>query len=200
MVPLLGLGIPGSATTAVMLVAFQMYGITPGPLLFTEQSALIWTLIASLYIANVLLLILNLPLIGIWIKVLAIPRHMLAGVVVLFALLGSYSLNGSRADVLTVCVLGALGFCLRYAGMSLGAVLLGIVLGPLIEQEFRRALAMSAGDPMVFVSRPIALGVLLFCLLIAAVPVVRGWRKDKTPIPSVEGATEAAIPSLNSPS
>jgi len=195
MVPLLGLGIPGSATTAVMLAAFQMYGITPGPLLFTEQSSLIWTMIASLYIANVLLLVLNLPLVGIWVKVLAIPRPMLAGVVVLFAMVGAYSLNGSRADVLTVCALGALGFGLRYAGFSLGPVLLGIVLGPLIEQEFRRALAMSGGDFSVFVSRPIALAILLLSLLVMSVPFIRGRRRSAPgapPVPAVNDAPATA--------
>jgi putative tricarboxylic transport membrane protein len=198
MVPLLGLGIPGSATTAVMLAAFQMYGITPGPLLFTEQSSLIWTLIASLYVANVLLLILNLPLIGIWIKVLMIPRPMLAGAVVLFALLGTYSLNGSQADVVTVCLLGALGFGLRHAGLSLGPVLLGVVLGPLIEQEFRRALAMSGGDPSVFVTRPVALSILALSLVIALVPVIRGRRSRRAPTPTPDDAVPAPVRSSES--
>jgi putative tricarboxylic transport membrane protein len=179
MVPLLGLGIPGSATTAVMLAAFQMYGITPGPLLFNEQASLIWTMIASLYLANVLLLVLNLPLVGIWVKVLQIPRPMLAGAVVLFAMIGTYSLNGSRADVVTACVLGALGFGLRWAGFSLGPVLLGVVLGPLIEQEFRRALAMSGGDFSVFVTRPIALGILTLSVLALSVPFLRGRRRER---------------------
>jgi putative tricarboxylic transport membrane protein len=200
MVPLLGLGIPGSATTAVMLAAFQMYGITPGPLLFSEQASLIWTLIASLYLANVLLLVLNLPLVGIWIRVLTIPRPMLAGAVVLFALVGTYSLNGSRADVLTVCALGALAFGLRYVGLSLGPVLLGVVLGPLIEQEFRRALAMSGGDLSVFVTRPIALGILLLSLLIASVPLLRGRRRDRSAAPSVEGGAQSHIRSSESSS
>jgi putative tricarboxylic transport membrane protein len=200
MVPLLGLGIPGSATTAVMLAAFQMYGITPGPLLFGEQPVLVWTLIASLYLANVLLLVLNLPLVGIWVRILTIPRPMLAGAVVLFALVGTYSLNGSRADVVTVCVLGALGFALRYVGLSLGPVLLGVVLGPLIEQEFRRALAISGGSLAVFVTRPIALGILLLGALILLIPFLLSRRREKGGRLSAEGAAQAPIRSSESSS
>lgn len=165
MVPLLALGIPGSATTAVMLVAFQIYGLQPGPLLFENSGDLVWGLIASLYIANVLLVVLNLPLVGVWAKLLQLPRSVLYSAVLVFSTLGAYSLKGSIGDVAIVYALGVLAFGLRRFGFPVAPVLLGIVLGPLIEQEFRRALSMSAGDYSIFLTRPIALSLLVLTVL-----------------------------------
>lgn len=167
MVPLLALGIPGSATTAVMLVAFQIYGLQPGPLLFENSGDLVWGLIASLYIANLLLVVLNLPLVGVWARLLQLPQGLLYAAVLVFSTLGAYSLKGSIGDVVIVYALGAIAFVLRRHGFPVAPVLLGIVLGPLIEQEFRRSLAMSAGDYMIFFSRPIALS--LIVLTVASV-------------------------------
>ena len=156
MVPLLALGIPGSATTAVMLAAFQLYGLQPGPLLFTNNQGLVWALIASLYVANVLLVVLNLPLVGLWARLLSIPSGLLYGAVVMFSALGAFSLKGSIGDVLIIWVLGALAFVLRRFSVPVAPVLLGLVLGPLLEQEFRRALTVSGGDPSIFLTRPIS--------------------------------------------
>lgn len=164
LVPLLALGIPGSATTAVMLAAFQMYGIQPGPLLFTGNASLVWGLIASLYIANVLLVALNLPLVGMWTRLLKAPQELLYSAVLVFSTLGAYSLKGSIGDVVTVWVLGVLAFGLRKYQIPIAPVLLGLVLGPLLEQEFRRSMTLSGGDLSIFVRNSISLGFLMLAL------------------------------------
>jgi putative tricarboxylic transport membrane protein len=140
LVPLLTLGIPTSATAAILLTAFQNYGLQPGPLLFQSQTELVWGLIASLYVGNVMLLILNLPLIGIWVKVLAIPRPQLYAGILLFATLGAYSLHQSWVDLLTLYVFGLLGFVMRRFDIPVGPAVIGLILGPLAETQFRRAL------------------------------------------------------------
>jgi putative tricarboxylic transport membrane protein len=161
MVPLLALGIPGSATTAVMLVAFQLYGLQPGPSLLENNKELVWGLIASLYVANVLLVVLNLPLVGLWVQLLKVPKAFLTAIILVFATVGAFSLQGSIGDVVIVLLLGVAAFLLRRFGFPVAPVLLGLVLGPLIEQELRRSLAMSSGDPSILVTRPIAATVLL---------------------------------------
>lgn len=165
MVPLLALGIPGSATTAVMLVAFQMYGLQPGPLLFQNSGDLVWGLIASLYIANVLLVIINVPLVGLWSKLLKVPAGLLYSSVIVFSILGAYSLKGSVSDTIIVFVLGLLAFVLRKFAFPVAPVLLGVVLGPLIEQEFRRSMSISAGDVSIFFTRPITLVFIIIIVL-----------------------------------
>lgn len=182
MVPLLGLGLPGSGTTAVMLAAFQLYGLTPGPLLFEQQPELVWGLIASLYIGNVLLLVLNLPLVGLWVKLLQVPQPLLAGIIVLFATLGAYSLNGSIGDVIIAFALGALAFGLRRFHFPLPPVLLGLVIGPLFEQELRRSLAISGGAASIFFTRPIA------ATLIAVTAVMVVWPLVVRRRPGILGA------------
>lgn len=174
LVPLLALGIPGSATTAVMLAAFHMYGIQPGPMLFTGNAALVWGLIASLYIANVLLVVLNLPLVGLWTRLLSVPKGILYSAVLVFASLGAYSLKGSVADVLAIWVLGVLAFVLRKFEVPIAPILLGLVLGPLLEQEFRRSMTLSAGNLSVFVTSWVSLTFLILTLLSIAGSVAAG--------------------------
>jgi putative tricarboxylic transport membrane protein len=177
LVPLLSLGIPTSATAAILLSAFQNYGIQPGPLLFSTQSNLVWGLIASLYVGNLILLVLNLPLIGIWVRVLAIPRPLLYGGILLFATLGAYSLHQSWVDLATLYLFGLLGFAMRRWDIPVAPAVIGLILGPLAETQFRRALAISEGDPSVFVTQPISA-----TLLAAAVGAVLGpwlWRRRK---------------------
>lgn len=177
LVPLLGLGLPGSGTTAVMLAAFQLYGLTPGPLLFEQQPDLVWGLIASLYIGNVLLLVLNLPLVGLWVKLLQVPQPLLAGIIVLFATLGAYSLNGSIGDVIIAFALGALAFGLRRFHFPLPPVLLGLVIGPLFEQELRRSLAISGGAATIFFTRPIAATLIVVAAVLVVWPLVARRRR-----------------------
>ena len=193
MIPLLALGIPGSATTAVMLVAFQMYGLQPGPLLFENSGALVWALIASLYVTNVLLVVINLPLIGLWTKLLALPRSLIYSVVLAVSTVGAYSLKGSLADVIIVMLLGGLAVVLRRFSFPVAPVLLGILLGPLIEQELRRALAVSGGDWSILVTRPLALVFLLFAAASVGASVWAARRPKAAQDMEPDAALEAGI-------
>ena len=185
LVPLLTLGIPTSATAAILLAAFQNYGIQPGPLLFQTQGALVWGLIASLYVGNVLLLVLNLPLIGLWVRVLMIPRPLLYAGILVFATLGAYSLHQSYVDLLTLYVFGLLGFMMRRWGFPVAPAVIGLILGPLAESQFRRALAISQGDPSVFFTHPISATLLALTAALVLVPwlvrVLREWRRRALP-------------------
>jgi putative tricarboxylic transport membrane protein len=171
LVPLLTLGLPSSATAAVLLTAFQQYGLQPGPLLFTSRPDLVWTLIASLYVGNVMLLVLNLPLVGIWARVMLMPRRLLFAGILVLASLGAYSLNGSLVDLVILYLVGAVGCVMRIYDVPLVPAVLGLVLGPLSELQFRRAMAISEGDLSVFVTRPISA-----VLLLAAAMLLFGSR------------------------
>ncbi|HSE01435.1 MAG TPA: tripartite tricarboxylate transporter permease [Burkholderiales bacterium] len=178
LVPLLTLGIPTSATAAILLGAFQNYGLQPGPLLFDTQANLVWGLIASLYVGNIILLILNLPLIGIWVKVLQIPKDLLYAGILVFATLGAYSLHQSWVDLLTLYVFGLLGFAMRRWDIPVGPAVIGLILGPLAETQFRRALSISQGDPSVFFTQPIAAIFLAITAALVVVPfIVRHWKR-----------------------
>jgi putative tricarboxylic transport membrane protein len=172
LVPLLTLGLPTSATAAIMLVAFQIFNLQPGPLLFQNAGDLVWALIASLYIGNVLLLLLNLPLIRIWIKLLEIPRPLLYAGILVCATLGVYSVGNSVLDVLVMYVIGVLGFFMRRYDFPVGPLVLGAILTPMAEAQFRRALAISQGDLSVFITRPIAAGLLLCAVLALVLPYI----------------------------
>ncbi len=180
MVPLLALGIPGSGTTAVMLAAFQLYGLRPGPLLFTENPSLVWGLIASLYVSNAMLLVLNLPLIGLWVRLLDVPKPLLMGAVVIFSTVGAYAVNNSIFDLGVIFTLGAVSFLMRRHGFPIAPVILGIVLGPLIEQDFRRSLAISVGDPTIFLTRPISATILLIACVVLIAPVLSSAARAKS--------------------
>jgi putative tricarboxylic transport membrane protein len=181
LVPLLTLGIPTSATAAILLAAFQSYGLQPGPLLFQTQSSLVWGLIASMYVGNVLLLVLNLPLIGVWVQVLKIPRGPLYAGILLFATLGAFSLHQSVVDLVTLVVFGLLGFVMRRFGFPVAPAVIGLILGPLAESQFRRALAISQGDPSVFLTHPISAALFaLTALLVAAPWLVKVLRERRT--------------------
>jgi putative tricarboxylic transport membrane protein len=144
LVPLLTLGLPSSATAAVLLAAFEQYGLQPGPLLFSSRPDLVWTLIASLYIGNVMLLVLNLPLVGMWARVMLVPRPLLFGGILVLASLGTYSLNASMLDVVLLFATGVVGCAMRVHDVPLVPAVLGLVLGPLAELQFRRALAAAS--------------------------------------------------------
>jgi putative tricarboxylic transport membrane protein len=176
LVPLLTLGLPSSATAAIMLAAFQQYGLQPGPLLFSTRPDLVWTLIASLYIGNVMLLILNLPLVGVWARVMLVPRPLLFGGVLVLASFGAYSLNRSILDLGLLYAVGAIGCLMRVYDFPLVPAVLGLVLGPMAEQQFRRAMAISEGNFSVFLTRPIAATLLLSAAAVLAGPwLVRRW-------------------------
>ena len=141
----------------MMLAGFQQYGLNPGPLLFAERPDLVWGLIASLFIANAMLLILNLPLIGLWVRVLSIPRPWLYGGILTFATLGTIGANPSLVELGMLLIFGLLGYVLRRYGYPIAPVVVGLILGPLSEQQLRRALAISQGDPSILVNSWIAI-------------------------------------------
>jgi len=180
LVPLLTLGLPTSATTAMMLVAFQQYGLQPGPLLFASSPQLVWGLIASLYVGNTLLLLLNLPLVGVWAKLLEIPRPLLYGGILVLATVGTYSLQRSMVDVIAVYVIGVVGFLMRQFGFPLAPTVVGMVLGPLLEIQFRRAMQIGLGDLTLFVTRPIAGTIIVLTVfLVVVVPMLRFARRHR---------------------
>ena len=178
MVPLLTLGLPTSATAAILLVAFEQYGLQPGPLLFERNADLVWGLIASFYIGNAMLLVLNLPLIGLWVRLLTIPRHWLYAGILVFSGLGAYSLNGSVGDVVLLTLMGGVGFLMRRYDYPMAPTLIGMILGPLAEQQFRRALAVSQGDYSVFVTHPLSAALLaVAAVMLVLPPLVRVLRR-----------------------
>jgi putative tricarboxylic transport membrane protein len=172
LVPLLTLGLPTSATAAILLAAFQGYGIQPGPTLLTTESTLVWTLIASLFIGNTMLLVLNLPLVGIWVKLLKIPRPYLYAGILLFASLGSYAVNADPLDLVILLVLGLLGFVMRRYGWPVAPAVIGLILGPVAETNLRRALAISNGDLSVLVETWFSRVVLLVALVAVLSPLL----------------------------
>jgi putative tricarboxylic transport membrane protein len=177
LVPLLALGLPTSATAAVILVAFQTYQIQPGPTLFLTNGALIWTLIASLFIGNTLLLVLNLPLVRVWVQLLKVPRPYLFAGIVTFALLGSYALNTSTFDVQVAIAIGIVGFLFRRYGMPITPLILGLILGPNLELQFRRALQISAGDYGTLYATPLSKVLYLVLIVVILGPSLWGLRK-----------------------
>ncbi|WP_283139604.1 tripartite tricarboxylate transporter permease [Rhizohabitans arisaemae] len=179
LVPLLTLGLPTSATAAILLAAFQQYGLRPGPQLFDHNPALVWGMVASLFIGNAMLLVLNLPLAPFWAKLLRIPRPYLYAGIVLFAALGVYALNNSWVDLIVLYLLGVLGFAFRRYGLPIAPAVIGVILGPMAEIQLRRAVAIGAGDVSVLVSGPISVTLLAIAALALLAPLLRklvSWR------------------------
>ncbi len=170
LVPMLTLGLPTSATAAIMLSAFQSYGLNPGPLLFESQPKLVWGLIASLLIGNVMLLVLNLPMIAIWVKMLKIPPPLLYAGILVFATIGTYGISRSPIDLILLYCVGLMGFFMRRYDFPTAPVIIGMILGPLAEQNLRQALTISAGDWSVFVTRPISATLLVLAALALVAP------------------------------
>jgi putative tricarboxylic transport membrane protein len=178
LVPLLTLGLPVTATAAVMLVAFQEYGIQPGPLLFVNEGDLVWTLIASLFIGNLMLLVLNLPLAPVWAKLLQIPRPYLYAGILFFASIGAYAVNASTIDLFVLFGIGCLGFMMRRFGLPVVPAIIGVILGPRAELQLRRALQISDGDLGGLVDTPFSISVYAVVVLVFLVPrFSRGVRR-----------------------
>jgi len=172
-VPLLTLGIPGNASIALIFAALLIHGVRPGPLLVTERPEVFWGLIASMYIGNLVLLVLNLPLIRLWVKLLEVPYPLLAPFIVVFVLVGAYSVNNSVFDVGTTVAFGALGYLLRKLDFEPAPLVLAMILGPQLEAALRRSLIYSRGDLMVFIERPIAASLLALAALMLLAPLFR---------------------------
>jgi putative tricarboxylic transport membrane protein len=180
-IPLLTLGIPGNAIMALMVGALMIQGIQPGPQVMTSQPQLFWGVIASMWLGNLMLIVLNLPMIGLWVSLLRVPYRVMFPAIVLFCCIGTYSVGNSVFDVWVMLLFGALGVFFIKVGAEPAPFILGFVLGPLMEENFRRAMQLSRGSPMVFVERPISallLGLALVLLVILILPAVRAKREQ----------------------
>jgi putative tricarboxylic transport membrane protein len=178
-VPMLALGVPSGPIPAVMIAAMMVHGVSPGPLLISQQPELFWGFIASMYVGNVVLLILNLPLVGVFVNLLRVPYPFLYPGILLFCILGVYAVNGSVVDVGIMTAMGALGYGLRKFDFETAPVVLGLVLAPMMEMSFRQSLSMSSGSYSIFITRPIALVLLMVGLALLLSSIVSFVRKNE---------------------
>ncbi len=180
-IPMLTLGIPSNAVMALMIGAMMIQGIQPGPQVMTQQPALFWGLVASMWIGNLFLVVLNLPLIGFWVKMVSVPYHLLFPAVVVFCGIGVFSVANSSFDVYLMVVFGLLGYVFRKLDCEPAPMMLSFILGPMIEEFLRRALLMADGDPMVFIERPISatlLGICAVVIIVVLLPALRRKREE----------------------
>jgi len=176
MIPLLTLGIPTSNTTAILLGAFQNYGIQPGPQLFSTSATLVWALIASLYIGNVMLLVLNLPMVGLWVKLLKVPKPYLYAGILIFATVGVYGMRQSAFDLFLLYGIGVLGVVMRRFDFPTAPVVVGMILGPLAEAQLRNAMSIGEGNAMVFFQRPVSLLLVVVVVAVLVLPrLLKHW-------------------------
>jgi len=178
-IPMLALGIPANPIMAILLGALMIHGIAPGPLLMKQEPELFWGVIASMYIGNIMLLVLNLPLIGLWIKLLRVPHAILFPLILLFCVIGGYSESKSLMNVGLILFFGVLGYLLRKAGYEPAPLVLAFVMGPMLEMALRQSLIISQGSFGIFVSRPISTACLLIAAALLATSFVPGFRKKK---------------------
>ena len=180
-IPMLTLGIPGNAVMALMIGALTIHGIQPGPQIMTERPEMFWGMVASMWIGNLMLVIINLPLIGIWVQLLKVPYRLLYLSILLFSAIGVYTVNNSTFDVLMAALFGFVGYVFIRLECEPAPLILGFVLGPLMEDNLRRAMRISSGDPMIFLERPISLCLLiaaLLLLIVVALPAIRSKREE----------------------
>jgi putative tricarboxylic transport membrane protein len=180
-IPMLTLGIPGNAVMALMIGALTIHGIQPGPQVMTERPTLFWGMVASMWLGNLMLVIINLPLIGIWVQLLRVPYRFLYLAILLFCAIGVYTVNNNTFEIILAAFFGVVGYIFIRLECEPAPMLLGFVLGPLMEENLRRAMRISGGDPMIFIDRPISLGLLIASaalLLIVALPHIRSKREE----------------------
>ncbi|MDW8312030.1 MAG: tripartite tricarboxylate transporter permease, partial [Burkholderiales bacterium] len=179
--PLLTLGIPPNAVMALMIGAMTIHSIQPGPQVINSNPQLFWGLIASMWVGNLMLLILNLPLIGLWVQLLKIPYRLLYPMILVFCAIGVYTVNNNVFDIWVIAVFGVIGYIFAKLECEAAPLLLGFVLGPMMEENLRRALLLSRGDPMVFLQRPISATMLILAallLIVLALPAIRKKREE----------------------
>jgi putative tricarboxylic transport membrane protein len=180
-IPMLTLGIPSNPVMALMIGAMIIQGITPGPNVVTDEPELFWGMIVSMWIGNLMLVLLNLPLIGLWVRMLTIPYHLLFPAIIAFCCIGAFSVNNSVFDVFMMALFGVVGYALIKLDFEPAPLLLGFVLGPMLEENLRRAMLLSRGSPLVFVTHPLSLGLLVVAaalLLVVVLPSVRSKREE----------------------
>jgi TctA family transporter len=180
-IPMLTLGIPSNPVMALMIGAMIIQGITPGPNVVTDEPALFWGMIVSMWVGNLMLVLLNLPLIGLWVRMLTIPYHLLFPAIIAFCCIGAYSVNNSVFDVFMMALFGLVGYALIKLDFEPAPLLLGFVLGPMLEENLRRAMLLSRGSPSVFVTHPLSLGLLAISavlLVLVVMPSVRSKREE----------------------
>ncbi|MGA7517020.1 MAG: tripartite tricarboxylate transporter permease, partial [Pseudolabrys sp.] len=180
-IPLLAMGIPPNPVMALMLGAMTIHGIVPGPKVMTERPDLFWGMIASMWLGNLMLVIINLPLVGVWVTLLRVPYRLLYPSIIVFCCIGIYSINNSPTDVVIAAMFGLVGYWLTKHEFEPAPLVLAFVLGPLMEENLRRAMLIARGDVTVFATRPISAGLLavaLFLLVLAALPMIRKRRDE----------------------
>jgi putative tricarboxylic transport membrane protein len=176
-IPLLTLGIPSNVVMAMLLGALMIHGVTPGPLLLVQHPEIFWGLVASMYLGNTLLLVLNLPLIGIWVKLLKVPYSILFPLIIFFCLTGAYSINNSSTDVAIMLVFGVIGYLMRKLSLEAAPMILALVLGPMLETALRLSLIKSRGSFSIFFSRPISATCLIIAIALLVVPLFPWFRR-----------------------
>ena len=180
-IPLLTLGIPPNAVMALMVGAMTIHGIVPGPQVMTKQPELFWGMIASMWLGNLMLVVINLPLVGVWVTLLRVPYRLLYPSIIVFCCIGIYSINNSPTDVVIAAIFGLFGYWLNKHDFEPAPLVLAFVLGPLMEENLRRAMLIARGDVTVFVTRPISAGLIAVAaglLVIAALPMIRKRREE----------------------
>lgn len=180
-IPMLALGIPGNAVMAIIIGALTIHGIQPGPRVYIENADLVWGLIASMLVGNIILVILNLPLIGIWVRLLRVPYRLLYLIILMFCMIGVYTVSNSTFDLYLAALFGAFGYLMHRLECEPAPLVLGFVLGPMLEQNFRRSLLISQGDPTIFLTRPISLCLLALAVVLVVLmvlPAIRGRREE----------------------
>jgi TctA family transporter len=178
-IPMLTLGIPSNATMALMIGAMIIQGIQPGPSVMVEQPALFWGLIVSMWVGNLLLLVLNLPLIGLWVRMVTVPYHLLYPAILVFCAIGVYSVNNTEFDIYLMALFGLLGYIFMKLECEPAPMLLGFILGPMMEEYLRRALLISRGDPTILVTRPISAVLLLLSALALCAVLLPAFKKTR---------------------
>jgi TctA family transporter len=183
-IPMLTLGIPAGATFALMLGALLIQGIQPGPQIMAQHPDIFWGLIASMWIGNLMLLVLNLPLVGVWIKLLQTPYRFLYPTILVFSCIGVYSIRNEPFDIIIAAVTGLVGFALRKWNCAPAPLILGLILGPIMEENLRRSLLLSGGDPTIFVTRPISLSILLLAAALVALLALPSMKRRRRIAPA----------------
>ncbi|MFL5322690.1 MAG: tripartite tricarboxylate transporter permease [Microvirga sp.] len=187
-IPLMTLGIPPNVVMALLMGAFIIHGLQPGPLMMSQNPALFWAIVVSMYIGNVMLLVLNLPLVGMWAQLLRLPYNVLFPLIVLFSIVGVYCSSNNVFDVYVMIAFGILGYLMRKTGYEPAPLVLAFVLGPMLENNLRKALILSQGEPTTFLTRPISAACLLFAAVLLVFPLLPSLRRKREAVALDEGA------------